>query len=77
MALNWADESLLASLAPEVTALANEYPDYEVYTEITRWRTRCVAQRRPGTAAHPYVVVAEYVGELRDELASADAIKDT
>ena len=79
MALNWADRLLLASLAREMKALADEYPDHKIYTERIWWRTRIryVAQRRRGTDAHPYLVIADYMSELRDALASAGGVTDT
>ena len=64
--LSWADEWVLARLAR--AALAAEHPDHVIRAEHIGWRTRYVAQRRRGTAAHPYVVVTEYPDELRDAL---------
>jgi hypothetical protein len=77
MALNWADRLLLASPAREMKALADA--DHKIYTERIWWRARIryVAQRRRGTDAHPYLVIADYMSKLRDALASAGAVTDT
>ncbi len=55
-----------------VEAVAAEYTEHGVWTEIFAWadKLRYLARRRPGSQANPYLVVAddfaELLGALRD-----------
>lgn len=61
----------IAECPPELIDLASAQPGHDIWAERLPGtaQLRYVAQRRPGTDAHPYVIVTSELAELRDALA--------